>query len=134
MLVVKTKGRHWRIFLLSFLLVASLLGVLIFRLPLLVENYVRAELKQLGINDFTLGTPHIALDGARLSWVEVAGESDGLRFSLLASDVLVSYHWRTLLSGQVNSVRIDDVSATLELAADDESEAGFEFTDTLATI
>lgn len=120
--------KRWLIFLTTAVIFAAGFALLSRKIPGLVEQRIRNDLAVYGVDNFRLGEPYWGLKGAGTSELRISGQYEDWQFSATLHNVQATYHWRTLLDGEIHNLAVDSISATLthKPAAKDTPEEPFQ--------
>ena len=99
----------------AILLAALLAGAYYYyqNLPVLVEQQARQYLADYGVQNVSYDTLSISREQLTAHAVRLSGTHEGLDYSIALSSLSVSFNWRSLLSGQVDTVNIESVDLSL---------------------
>lgn len=115
--VISAAGRahrgRWLLALLT-LILAGLVLLASRQLPALVSHLLRQSLADPAATVVVGSDISIGLRGAGLEQVEVVFEQSGWRMALTLQQVQAGYHWRTLLGGNLQSLRVGRLQAQVQ--------------------
>jgi len=84
------------------------------KVPSLMERWLHGQLSAYGVESFHIGEPYWGLSGAGTTTLSLSGQYDDWRFTITADNLAASYHWRTLLDGEIHRIGADTLSIHLE--------------------
>ncbi len=103
------------------LLIGGAFMLLSQKIPSLLERWLHGQLSAYGVESFHIGEPYWGLSGAGTTALTLSGQYDDWRFTVAVDNLVASYHWRTLLDGEIHGIGADTLSIQLEQQPSDKA-------------